>query len=162
VVEAQIPDRHQALDGLLVDLLERAVALLVVAHPIGQNVVGRAAVTVLLEIVERLRGGAGAEQKQDTRSRCEDLHERRSLTSYRSGPFAAARPLGRLAPTSLKTTIKHPRPPSRALNSSEECGLPMHNRTMLPARKVRWEHAHSQSGRAGVGRARCRAHLRRD
>src|SRR2546422_1307865 len=39
VVEAQVPRRHQTPDGSLVDLVERAVALLVVAHPIGKDVV---------------------------------------------------------------------------------------------------------------------------
>src|SRR5262245_26398371 len=61
IVEAKIPDRYQPFDGLLVDLLERAVALLVIAHPIGQDVVGRATVAILLEIVESLRQRTGAE-----------------------------------------------------------------------------------------------------
>jgi hypothetical protein len=81
VVEAETPHRHQALDGLLVDLVERAVALLVIAHAIRENVVGRAAVAVFLKVVERLRGDASAEQHQNTRSRYEGLHERRSLIS---------------------------------------------------------------------------------
>ena len=91
IVEAEIPDRHQPLDGLLVDLLERTVALLMVAHSVGENVVSRAAVAVLLEIVERLRGDAGAEQKQNGRGRCDGLHERRSLISrIRSSRFNPA------------------------------------------------------------------------
>src|SRR5262249_1523152 len=81
VVEAEIPHRHQTFDGLLVDLFERAVAVLMIAHAVGEDVVGRATVAVFLEVVERLRRGAGAEQPQNTRSRGEDLHERRSLIS---------------------------------------------------------------------------------
>src|SRR3984893_11043746 len=37
VVETETPDRHQSLDRLLVDLLERAVAVLVVSHPVGED-----------------------------------------------------------------------------------------------------------------------------
>ena len=40
IVQAQAPHRHQALDGSRVDLVERAIALLVIAHPVRQDVVG--------------------------------------------------------------------------------------------------------------------------
>src|SRR5262249_17734178 len=79
VVEAKIPNENQTLDGLLVDLFERAVALLVITHAIGEDVVGRAAVAVFLEIVEGLRRGPGAKKQQSTRGKYERLHERRSL-----------------------------------------------------------------------------------
>src|SRR5437016_4222336 len=82
VVEAKIPHRNQTLDGLLVDLFERAIALLVIAHAIGEDVVGRAAVAVFFEVVEGLRPGARAKQQQNTRSRREGIHEGRSLTSH--------------------------------------------------------------------------------
>src|SRR5258705_7762167 len=57
VVEDEIPYWHQTLDRLLIDLLEGAIALLVIAHAIGENVVGRATVTVFLEVIECLRRG---------------------------------------------------------------------------------------------------------
>src|SRR5262249_53924182 len=107
--EAEIPHRHQTLDGLLVDLFERTVALLMVAHTVGEDVVGRAAVAVFLEVVKRLRGGAGAEQQHNTRSRCEHLHERRSLISRSWRRYW--RPV---EPNLLQARIVHPRRPSRA------------------------------------------------
>ena len=57
VVEAQVPYRHQPPDGLAVDLVEPAVALLVVPHPVGEDVVGVA--TVVLEVFQGLRGNSG-------------------------------------------------------------------------------------------------------
>ncbi len=53
VIEAEAPDRDEALDVRFVDLLERAVALQLVAHAVGEHVVGIFA--VILQIVERLR-----------------------------------------------------------------------------------------------------------
>src|SRR5262249_33671910 len=94
---------------LLVDLFERTLALLMIAHTVGEDVVGRAAVAVFLEVVERLRRGAGAEQQQNTRSRCEDLHERRSLIGRSWRRYW--RPV---EPTLLQARIVHPPRPSRA------------------------------------------------
>ena len=42
--QARVPDRHEALDVRLVDLLKRAVVLAVVAHACGRHVVGVPAV----------------------------------------------------------------------------------------------------------------------
>src|SRR5262249_19697569 len=84
-------------------------ALLMIAHTVGEDVVGRAAVAVFLEVVKRLRRGAGAEQQQNTRSRCEHLHERRSLISRSWRRYW--RPV---EPTLFQARIVHPRRPSRA------------------------------------------------
>ena len=80
-----------------------------IAHTVGEDVVGRAAVAVFLEVVKRLRRGAGAEQQQNTRSRCEHLHERRSLISRSWRRYW--RPV---EPTLFQARIVHPRRPSRA------------------------------------------------
>ena len=53
VHQARAPDRHEALDVGLVDLLERAVALPVVAHALRGDVVG--VLAVVDEFVGRLR-----------------------------------------------------------------------------------------------------------
>ena len=73
IVEAQAPHRHQALDVGLVDLRERAVAVLAVAHAVGENVVG--VLAVVLEVVERLRGCSAGERQRDG-SRDQQLHGR--------------------------------------------------------------------------------------
>ena len=65
VVEAQIPDRHQALEVRFVDLLERAIAVLLIAHAVGENVV--AVLAVVLQIVERLGRRRGGEEQQNGR-----------------------------------------------------------------------------------------------
>src|SRR5262249_30997852 len=59
VVKAEIPHRHQTLYGLLIDLLERAIALLLIAHAIGENVISRAAVAVFHQM-SALRHGCPA------------------------------------------------------------------------------------------------------
>ena len=60
--EAQAPDRHKAFDVGLVDLLERAIALLAVAHSIGQHVAGILA--VVLEVFVCLCGGCAGKQRE--------------------------------------------------------------------------------------------------
>ena len=75
VVETETPDWHQPLDRLLVDLLERTVAVLVVSHAVGEDVVGRAAIAVLLEVIQCLRGGAGAQQEDNACCRCNGHHK---------------------------------------------------------------------------------------
>ena len=53
VHQARAPDRHQPLDVGFVDLLERAVALAVVAHALGGDVVG--VLAVVDQFLRRLR-----------------------------------------------------------------------------------------------------------
>ena len=67
IVEAEVPDRHQAFDRRLVDLFERAIAVKAIAHAIGQHVVG--VLAVVLEIVERLRRCRAREHNHHDRSR---------------------------------------------------------------------------------------------
>ena len=53
IVEAQIPDRHEALHARLVYLFERGVAILLIAHPIGKDVVR--VLSIIFQIFLRLR-----------------------------------------------------------------------------------------------------------
>src|SRR5262249_36084893 len=107
VVEAEAPHRHQTLDALLIDLLERAITLLVIAHAIGENVVSRAAVAVFLEVIKCLRRGAAAEEQQNTSGQYESLHGCPSLNE----PLLAALAAGRT--DLLRERIIHSRRTSR-------------------------------------------------
>ncbi len=66
------PDRDEALDRALVDLLEGTVALLVIAHAVGQHVVGAAAVAVAQQLLLRLSMGERAERGKQDRS-CQEF-----------------------------------------------------------------------------------------
>jgi len=53
VVHAVGPGRHKAFHGVPVDLCERTVTLVVVAHPVGEHVLRR--FFGVLDLVSRLR-----------------------------------------------------------------------------------------------------------
>ena len=72
----EAPNRHQSLDGLLVDLFKRTVPMLVISHAVGEDIVGRAAIAVALEFVERLRRRMGGKEGKNADSYGNGPHER--------------------------------------------------------------------------------------
>ncbi len=70
VAQGVVPNRHQALDGFLVELHQRAVTLLAVAHSQRQHVVG--GVCVLGQACRRLCAGRTSQQtRHKTASDCQ-------------------------------------------------------------------------------------------
>jgi len=68
------PGGTQLLDGVEIDLIERAVTRQIVAHAVGENIAWR--VLVILEVVERLRdSGSGHQSAQSAgQNECPGFH----------------------------------------------------------------------------------------
>ena len=80
VHEARAPDRHEALDVGTVDLLERAVALPVVAHALGGDVFR--VLAVVDEFVGRLGQSRPRPDSQDCSQQPDFLHDRPRLVAH--------------------------------------------------------------------------------
>ena len=82
--QRRAPDRHQALHVRLVDLLQRAVAVLVIAHPVGEHVVGVPA--VVFQLLGRLRARRAGESARQQRGRKSAARSRKSHAAVSSRP----------------------------------------------------------------------------
>ena len=74
VGERRAPYRHQALDGIFVDLIELAETLLVIPHAIGQYIVGAAAVAVPGKLLLRLCLRASSQHGPQCHSHHDSFH----------------------------------------------------------------------------------------
>jgi hypothetical protein len=74
VAERCAPHRYQALDGILVDLIQLAVALLVIPHAVSQYIVGAAAIAVPCKFLLRLRLRASTQHGPQRHSRDNFFH----------------------------------------------------------------------------------------
>ena len=75
VVETDNSRRLSRLDCLLIDLLERTVAVLVVSHAVGEDVVGRAAIAVPALGDPTSARRSWAQQEDNACCRCNGLHK---------------------------------------------------------------------------------------
>ena len=83
VHEARAPDGHQALDVGFVDLLERAVALAVVAHALGGDVFR--VLAVVHQVLRRLRQSQRGPETEQHRTQPNVFHDRPLLVESGTG-----------------------------------------------------------------------------
>ena len=125
VVEAVVPDRHQALDGVLVDLLERAETLQIVAHAVIENVVGVG--RALRQFVGRLCHRGSAQIASPTRRPMQcGLHWSSSLGARLFAAAIAVRDV------SLPYLLSLNPVPARAWEKRPTCGRQSYTTQTLP------------------------------